>query len=200
MEATWISIQIASCTAIIATVLGTMLAVALVRGKFPGKNLIYVLVMSPMIVPLIITAVAVYFFYAKIRLVGSIPGVIAAHTILAIPFVLVLVTASLKGFDETLDRAALSLGATPLKTFLFVTLPVIKPGVISGALFAFIASFDELVVVIFISGTHAVTLPKRMWDSIFMELEPTISAISAVLIGITILLIISIELLRGRRK
>ena len=121
----------------------------------------------------------------KLRLVGSIPGLIAAHTIMAIPFVLILVTASLKSFDETLERAALSLGANPLKAFLLVTLPIIKPGVISGALFAFITSFDELIIVLFIAGTHAVTLPKRMWDSLWVEIEPTIAAISTILIAIS---------------
>ena len=197
-EATWVSIQVASMTALFATVLGTMLSIALVRGNFRGKNLIYALAISPMIVPIIITAIAVYFFYAKLRLVGSIPSLIAAHTILAIPFVLILVTSSLKGFDETLERAALSLGANPLKAFLLVTLPIIKPGVISGALFAFITSFDELIVVLFIAGTHAVTLPKRMWDSLWVEIEPTIAAISTILIAISFLLLLAAELLRKK--
>jgi len=200
MEATWVSFQVAFLTAILATILGTLLAIALVRGKFPGRNLIYTLVISPMIVPLIITAIAIYFFYAKLHLVGSVPGVVAAHTILAIPFVLVLVTTTLKGFDETLERAALNLGANPLKAFLLVTLPIIKPGVISGALFAFIASFDELVIVIFISGTHAVTLPKRMWDNIREEIDPTIAAVATILIAISILLMFSMELLRRRSE
>jgi putative spermidine/putrescine transport system permease protein len=132
--------------------------------------------------------------------VGSIPGVVAAHTILAVPLVLILVTATLKGFDETLERAALNLGANPLQTFLLVTLPIIKPGVISGALFAFIASFDELVIVIFISGIHAVTLPKRMWDNIRDEIDPTIAAVATILIGISVLLMISVELVRKRQK
>jgi len=199
MEATLVSLQVAISTAILATILGTMLATALVRGKFPGKNIIYTLTISPMIVPLIITAIGVYFFYAKLKLVGSIPGLIAAHTILAIPYVLVLVTATLKGFDETLEKAALNLGANPLKAFLQVTLPIIRPGVISGGLFAFITSFDELIVVIFVAGTHAVTLPKRMWDSIREEIEPTIAAVATLLIVLSIILMVSIELLRRRQ-
>ena len=200
MEATWISFQVAISTAILATILGTMLAVALVRGKFPGKNLIYTLAVSPMIVPLIITAIGVYFFYAKLKLVGSIPGVIAAHTVLAIPLVLILVTATLKGFDETLEKAALNLGANPLQTFLQITLPGIKPGVISGGLFAFIASFDELIVVIFVAGTHAVTLPKKMWDSIREEIEPTIAAVATLLIVFSVILMVAIELVRKRQE
>ena len=200
MEATWVSIRVASATTFIATFLGTLLAFALVRGRFRGKNLIYSFAVSPMIVPLIIVAIAVYFFYAKIHLVGTLSGMIAAHTLLATPFVLVIVTSTLKGFDETLERASLSLGANPLKTFLLVTLPIIKPGVISGAFFAFITSFDELVVAIFVAGTHAVTLPKRMWDGIRLEIDPTISAVSSIFIGLSVLLMIAIELIRRRTK
>ena len=200
MEATWVSVRVASATTLIATFLGTLLAFALVRGRFRGKNLIYSFAVSPMIVPLIIVAIAVYFFYSKIRLVGTLSGMVAAHTLLATPFVLVIVTSTLKGFDETLERASLSLGANPLKTFLLVTLPIIKPGVISGAFFAFITSFDELVVAIFVAGTHAVTLPKRMWDGIRLEIDPTISAVSSIFIGLSVLLMIAIELIRRRTK
>jgi putative spermidine/putrescine transport system permease protein len=199
MEATWISFEVAVATAILATILGTMLALALVRGKFPGKSILYALSVSPMIVPLIITAIGIYFFYAKLKLVGSIPGVVAAHTVLAIPLVLILVMATLKGFDETLEKASLSLGANPFQTFLYVTLPVIRPGVISGGLFAFISSFDELIVVIFVAGTHAVTLPKKMWESIREEIEPTIAAVATLLIVLSVILMVSIELLRKRQ-
>lgn len=200
MDATWISFEVAVATAILATILGTMLALALVRGKFPGKNIIYSLAVSPMIVPLIITAIGIYFFFARLKLVGSIPGVVAAHTVLAIPLVLILVMATLKGFDDTLEKAALSLGANPLKTFLHVTLPVIRPGVVSGALFAFIASFDELVVIIFVAGTHAVTLPKKMWESIREEIEPTIAAVATLLIVLSVVLMVSIELVRSKQS
>jgi len=199
MEATWTSLQIASAVCILATVLGTILAVALVKGRFPGKNMIYALAVSPMIIPLIISAVAIYFFYSRLHMVGTKAGVVIAHTILAIPFVLVIVSSALKGFDETLERASLSLGANPLKTFLLVTLPVIRPAVISGALFAFITSFDEVVIVIFIAGTHAVTLPKRMWDGIRLEIDPTIAAVASLLIGLSVLLMIAISLHRKRR-
>ena len=199
MEATWTSLQVASITCVAATVLGTILAIVLVKGRFPGKNLIFALALSPMIIPFIITAIAIYFFYSRLHMVGTISGVVIAHTILAIPYVLVIVSAALKGFDETLERASLSLGANPLKTFLLVTLPVIKPGVISGALFAFITSFDELVVIIFIAGTHAVTLPKRMWDGIRLEIDPTIAAVASLLIIFSIVLMITIELSRKKQ-
>ena len=200
LEPTLVSFQVAFFTTIAATILGTMLALALVKGKFPGKNIVYSIAISPIIVPFIITAIAIYFFYSKLHLVGTIHGMVAAHTIMAIPFVLILVSTTLKGFDETLERAALSLGASPLKTFLFVTLPIIRPGVISGAFFAFIVSFDELVIAIFISGIHAVTLPKRMWDNIRLEIDPTIAAVASMLIVLSIFMMVTIELLRKRAR
>ena len=189
-SATIMSLQVASITTAIATVLGTLLAISLLRGNFRGKILIFSFAVSPMIVPVIIIAISVYFFYSKLQVVGTMTGLVAAHTILAIPYVFVIVTATLQGFDETLERASLSLGANPLKTFLFVTLPSIKSGVMSAALFAFITSFDELVIAIFISGTSAVTLPKRMWDGIRLEIDPTIAAVSSLLIGFSVLVFI----------
>ena len=198
-QATILSLQVASITTIVATILGTLLAISLVRGNFKGKNLIYSFAVYPMIVPLIIIAIAVYFFYSKLRIVGTVPGLVAAHTILTIPYVLVIVSATLKGFDETMERASLSLGANPLKTFLLVTLPIIRPGIISAALFAFIVSFDELVIAIFICGTTAVTLPKRMWDGIRLEIDPTIAAVSSLLIGVSITLLILIEFMRKKQ-
>jgi putative spermidine/putrescine transport system permease protein len=198
LEPTLVSFQVAFLTTISATILGTLLAFALVKGNFPGKNIVYSLAISPIIVPFIITAIAIYFFYSKLHLVGTILGLVAAHTIMGIPYVLVLVSTTLKGFDVTLERASLSLGASPLKTFLFVTLPIIRPGVISGAFFAFIVSFDELVIAIFICGIHAMTLPKRMWDNIRLEIDPTIAAIASMLIGLSVLMMVTIELLRKR--
>jgi ABC-type spermidine/putrescine transport system permease subunit II len=195
---TVVSFQVAFTVAILATVLGTMLALALIRGKFPGRNVIYSIALSPLVVPLIITAISIYFFFSRLHLVGTISGVILAHTVIAIPYVLVLVSATLKGFDLTLERAALNLGANPLKAFLLVTLPIIRPGVLSGGLFAFIHSFDELVIVLFISGSHAVTLPRRMWDGIVYEIDPTIAAVSSLLIGLSVLLMAAAELLRRR--
>ena len=196
ISATVLSFEVAAITTITATILGTLLAVTLVRGKFPCKNIIYFMAVSPMIVPLIITAISLYFFFSKLHLVGTIPGLVAAHTVLTIPFVLVIVSGTLKGFDETLERASLSLGANPLKTFLYVTFPIIRPGVISGALFAFIISFDELVVVIFISGVSGVTLPKRMWDGIRLEIDPTIAAVSSLLVGLSSMMLLLMNVIK----
>jgi putative spermidine/putrescine transport system permease protein len=199
VRATWTSLEVAGITTVTATILGTLLAFGLARGKLPGTGLLFSLIVSPMVVPVIIIAVSFYFFYAKLQLIGTVFGLVAAHTILATPFVLILVGASLKGFDETLEWASLSLGAKPLKTFLFVVLPGIRPGIISGALFAFITSFDELVIAIFVCGTRAVTLPKRMWDGIRIEIDPTIAAISSILIGVAVLLMVVTQILQRRK-
>lgn len=199
IDATILSLQVASMSTIIATTLGTLLALFIVRGNLKGKNLIFFFTVSPMIVPLIIIAIAIYFFYAKLHIIGTVSGLVAAHTVLAIPYVLVIVSTTLKGFDETLERASLSLGANPLKTFFLITLPVIKPGLISAALFAFIVSFDELVLAIFITGTSAVTLPKRMWEGIRFEIDPTVAAVSSLLIVLSTTLLVLVTFIRKKR-
>jgi putative spermidine/putrescine transport system permease protein len=183
---------------IIATLLGTLASFALVRGDLKAKGLIYGIILSPMIIPVIVIAVGTYYFFARVHLVGTRVGLILAHTVLAIPFVVVNVTATLQGFDVTLERAALSLGANRLVTFMRVTFPLIKPGMISGALFAFITSFDEVVIAVFISGTRAATLPKQMWDGIREAINPTISAVASLLIVFSISVFLSVELLRRR--
>jgi putative spermidine/putrescine transport system permease protein len=129
-----------------------------------------------MIIPVIILAIAVYFFFAKLKLIGSLLGMIFAHTVLAVPFVIVIVTATLQGFDVNLEKAAMNLGANRIKTFIKVTFPLVRTGILSGALFAFLTSFDEVIIAIFISGTTANTLPKKMWESMTMETDPTITA------------------------
>jgi putative spermidine/putrescine transport system permease protein len=198
LGATWTSFQVAIGTTVLATPLGTLAAFGLVRGHFRGKDLVYSLVISPIIVPGVVIAVAVYIAFARLGLVGTPLAMILAHTVLAIPLVVVNVSATLKGFDETLERAAMSLGAGPLTTFLRVTFPIIRPGVIAGALFAFMTSFDEVIVAIFLAGRTATTLPKRMWDSVLLETDPTISAISTLLIGLTLLVLVASAVLRRR--
>lgn len=198
ISATLLSLRVATITMVFATILGTMASIALVRGKFKGKNLIYGFILSPMIIPVIIVAVAVYFFFAKLHLIGTSLGLILAHTVLALPFVVVNVSATLKGFDETLEWSAMSLGASRFKAYMKVTFPLIRPGIISGALFAFITSFDEVVIAIFISGAYAVTLPKQMWDGIRIHINPTIAAVSTILVCFSITLMLTIELLKGK--
>ena len=194
------SFFIASSTTALATALGTMAALGLVRAEFPFKSVLVGLLISPMVVPIVITAVGVFFFFARIGLVASYLGLILAHTALAVPFVVITVTATLQGFDVNLVRAGASLGAPPLTVFRRVTLPLILPGVISGALFAFATSFDEVVVVLFLAGPEQLTLPRQIFSGIRENITPAIAAAATLLILISMLLMVSIELLRRRSQ
>ena len=198
--ATWLSLQVALGTAVLATVLGTAASLALVRGRFRGRDAINSFLVSPMIIPSIIVAIGIYFFYSQLRLIGNPASLVLAHTTLAIPFVVVNVSATLYGFDERLEHAAMNLGANRWQTFTRVTLPLIRPGVFAGALFAFITSFDELIVALFVSGTGAVTLPRKMWDGLRQEIDPTIAAVSTLQIAISVVVLVSAELLRQRAE
>ncbi len=195
------SFQVGILTMITATILGTLASFAIVRGDFRGKRLVYGIMLSPLIIPVIITSVAIYYFFAKIHLVGTLSGLVLAHTVLALPFVVVNVTATLQGFDITLERAAISLGANRLVTFMKVTFPLIWPGIVSGSLFAFITSFDEVVVAIFLAGSKP-TLPKQMWDGIRISINPTISAVASLMIvfSILLLLFLSFQILTRRSQ
>jgi putative spermidine/putrescine transport system permease protein len=176
------SVIVAVLTTIVATILGTGVSIALMRGSVPARNLATSLFLTPMIVPAIVTAVAVYGLYVRFRLVGTIQGLVLAHTVLALPFVMINVSAVLQGMDIRLEHAARSLGATPVRTFFLVTLPLIRPCILAGALFAFITSFDELVVALFISGDRAATLPVQIWSGLRFEINPTVAAVSTLLI------------------
>lgn len=182
MNSAWLSIWIACVVALVSTVLGTAASFGLVRGKFPGQRLVVAFILSPLIIPGIIVAIAVYFFYARLQLVGSSLAIAMAHTALAVPFVVVNVSASLHSFDRRLEMAAQNLGAGAFDTFRLVILPSIRPGIVAGALFAFITSFDELIVALFIAGPSQVTLPLRMWESMRSSLEPTLAAVSTLAI------------------
>jgi putative spermidine/putrescine transport system permease protein len=200
LGAAWLSIWVGILVMALSTVLGTPAAIALVRGRFPGKRLLTAFVISPLIAPVIIVAIGIYFFYARLGMIGHPISLVIAHTCLAVPFVVVNVSAVLYGFDERLEYAAMNLGATPWGTFWQVTLPIIRPGVLAGALFAFISSFDELVVALFVSGSTAVTLPRKMWERINFEIDPTIAAVSTLLIAITTALFLVAEFLRRRAE
>jgi len=195
-----LSLWVGGAVMVSATALGAPAALALVRSSFPGKNLLTGFIISPLIAPVIIVAIGIYFFYARLGLVGNPFALVIAHTALAVPFVVINVSATLQGFDERLEQAAMNLGATPWRTFWQVTFPIIRPGVLAGALFAFISSFDELVVALFVSGTSAVTLPRKMWESIRFEIDPTIAAVSTILVVLTGTLFLSAELLRQRSE
>ncbi|HWO95785.1 MAG TPA: ABC transporter permease [Bacillus sp. (in: firmicutes)] len=182
------SFQVAFMTSILATVIGTMAALAITRLEFRGKQLFMGIMVLPIVVPLIVVAIAVYRFYSHFNIVGSTAGLVMAHSLLALPIVFVTVLASLKGFDRNIELAAMNLGSTPMGAFFKVTLPIIKPAVISSALFAFITSLDEIVVTIFIGGSESPTLPKVMWEQMRSQIDPTIAAASTLLIISTVVL------------
>jgi putative spermidine/putrescine transport system permease protein len=186
---TIVSLEAALATTVIATVLGTLAAIALVRGRFRWKALTAGLLISPTIVPTLIIAIALYFQFSKLHLVGTLTGLVLAHVVIALPLVIVVVMGALQSVDEGPERAARSLGARPLTAFLRITLPLIRPGVMTAAFFAFLASFDDVVMALFLSGTSATTLPKRMWEGIRFEIDPTIAAVSVLMILISLALL-----------
>ncbi|MDH3693820.1 MAG: ABC transporter permease [Gammaproteobacteria bacterium] len=192
------SFIIAVIATIISTTLGTIAALGLSRPEMPYKSAIMGILISPMIVPLIISAAGMYFFYTKIGLASTHFGVILAHAALGTPFVVITVTATLVGFDHSLTRAAAMLGASPARAFFKVIVPLILPGVISGALFAFITSFDEVVVVLFVGSYEQRTIPWQMFSGIREQISPTILAVATLLVIFSIMLLTSVELLRRR--
>ncbi len=192
------SFIIAVVATLISTTLGTIAALGLSRPEMPYKSAIMGILISPMIVPLIISAAGMFFFYSKIGLKDTHLGVILAHAALGTPFVVITVTATLVGFDHSLTRAAAMLGASPTTTFFKVIVPLILPGVISGALFAFITSFDEVVVVLFVGSYEQRTIPWQMFSGIREQISPTILAVATLLVIFSILLLTSVELLRRR--
>jgi putative spermidine/putrescine transport system permease protein len=222
-SATWIraarnSLWVGFWATVLATVLGTIAALGLSRPEMPYRRVIMALLISPMIVPIIIIAVGMSFFYAKACvapdsasgmlfgwllsqkgcLANSSLGIIMAHATLGIPFVIITVTATLAGFDQSLIRASASLGADPRTTFFKVIMPLILPGVISGALFAFVTSFDEVVAVLFIAGPGQQTIPRQMFNGIREQISPAILAVATILVVVSVLLLATIELLRRR--
>jgi putative spermidine/putrescine transport system permease protein len=191
---------IAIASTFLATSLGTIAALGLSKPYMPYKNAIMAMLISPMVVPLIISAAGMYFFYSSLGLTSTFPGIILAHTALGTPFVIITVTATLVGFDQTLVRASANLGADPTTTFFKIIMPLIAPGVISGALFAFITSVDEIVIVYFIAGPEQKTVPLKMFSGIREEISPTILAVASILVGISILLLTTLEMIRRRNE
>jgi putative spermidine/putrescine transport system permease protein len=178
------SFVIAVATTVLTLVLAVPAAFALARHRFRGKTLATLLLTAPMVIPLVVSAVAYYGFFARLGLNGSYTGMILAHTALSLPLALLCVSAALKGFDQNLERAAMSAGAGPLRTFWWVTLPVLRPAILVGGLFAFLHSFDETVVALFIAGRDASTLPKKMFESVRLEADPVISVVSTLLFAL----------------
>lgn len=194
------SFIVAPTATVIATILGTLTAVGLSRTNFPGKSFLMALLIAPMVVPIIVVGVACYLYFSKIGLADTYTGLILVHAALGAPFVVTTVLATLQGFNYSLVRASLSLGATPGTTFFRVTLPVIAPGVISGALFAFATSFDEVVVTLFVAGAEQTTLPRQMFTGIRENINPTIAAAATLLTIFTTSLMLFLEWVRGRKQ
>ena len=187
-SATWLAATANSFVIALGSMLLTMLvalpaAFGYVRYRFRGKGAFNLIVMLPLIVPGVVSALGYYGFLSRLHLVGTRSGMIIAHSVLSIPVAFLVICAALKGFDRNLERAASSAGAGPLHTFLWVTLPVLRPGLLVGALFAFLHSFNEAVVAIFIAGRDASTLPKKMFESIRLESDPVIAVVATLLTG-----------------
>ena len=196
----WNSLKIAPVATFLSVALGTLAAIGLSQPHVPFRRAIMAILISPMIVPLIISAAGMYFFYSRIGLQGTYWGVVLAHAALGIPFVIITVTATLVGFDRSLTRAAANLGAGPVRTFFKVQMPLILPGVVSGGLFAFITSFDEVVVVLFVGSAGQKTLPWQMFTGLREQISPTILAAATVLISISVVLLVTLEVLRRRSE
>lgn len=192
------SLVVAVSVTLLSTFLGTLAALGLNRPQFPWRTPVMSVLIAPIIVPVVITGVGLYFFYADVGLLNTFLALILAHTTLATPFVVITVSATLMGFDQSLIRAAAGLGAPPITVFLKITLPLILPGVITGALFAFITSFDEVVVALFVSSAEQRTLPRVMFSGIRESISPTITAAATVLILFSLTVLTTIELLRRR--
>lgn len=194
------SFIVAPAATAIATVLGTAAAMGLARAQFWGKGLLTALLIAPMVVPIVVVGLGCYLFFAKLGLNDSYLGLILVHAALGAPFVLTTVLATLQHFNTNLLRASANLGAGPLYTFWHITLPLIAPGVLSGALFAFATSFDEVVVTLFLAGPEQTTLPRQMFTGIRENISPTIAAVATLLILFTTCLMLTLEWLRGRPR
>ena len=194
------SVRIAPMATLLSTSLGTLAAIGLSQFHVPYRGAIMAVLISPMIVPLIISAAGMYFFYSRIGMQGTYWGVVLAHAALGTPFVIITVTATLVGFDKSLVRAAANMGANPVTTFFKVQMPLIIPGVVSGGLFAFITSFDEVVVVLFVGSASQKTLPWQMFTGLREQISPTILAVATVLVTISIILLTTLEFLRRRSE
>lgn len=199
-DATWTSFRVALLSTLTATVLGTLTALGLMRGRFPFKSAVTALILSPMIVPIVIVAVGTYLVFVDWRIQGTLTGFVVAHASLGLPLVVVNVAASLQTIDRNLEMAAQNLGAGPLRTFTKITLPLIMPGVVAGALFAFIESWDEVVVAIFLSSPFVRTLPVVMWTVVRSQIDPTIAALAAMLTSLTVILLAGALLARNLGK
>lgn len=198
VEATLRSFAVAALTGVLAMLLGVPAAFMLVRSRARGKTALLALILSPLIIPRIVVAVAVYIVYARVGLVGTSAGLVLGHTVLAVPYVVITMMAVLKTYDERLDQAAASLGASPWRTLTKITFPLLRGGMIASFLFAFITSFDELTISLFVSGGLVSTLPRQMWNDMLLQVNPTLAAVSTTMLVVITVIILGAEYLRRR--
>jgi ABC-type spermidine/putrescine transport system permease subunit II len=196
LAATITSFEVGLIVTFISVILGSLAAYGLVRGRFPGKNFLNSLIIAPMVAPILVTAVAVFMFFSKLGLNGTLIGFVIAHTVMATPFVVIVMSASIRGVNIELEQAAMNLGANRFTTLRRVVFPMALPGMISSGLFAFLISFDELIIAIFISSPTTSTLPKKLWEGIRTEINPTIASVSTLLIGMSVIILVSVGFVR----
>jgi len=197
-EAFWLSLWVAAAVTVLALMLGVPAGYALARSQFSGRRLLEFVLVSPMIVPVIVLALALYALFARLGLIGRPAGLLLAHTVLAMPVVIVIVGAAFRRADAGIELAARACGASFLRAFWSVSLPSVRPALISAGAFAFLTSFDEVVLALFLGGPGATTLPKRIWEAVKFELDPSLTAISTLLVGLTLIALLLAEL--GRVK
>ena len=196
IEPTLLSVRVALVTMVLSTVVGTLAAFGLVRGRFRGRRALEFFLLSPMIVPVIVFAIGCYFVFSWVKLIDTPAALYLSHSIVATPLVVIIVGSALRTFDRTVEQAARSLGAGYARALWYVTIPLLRPAILSAAAFAFLTSFDEVVLSVFLGGPAATTLPKRMWDNVRHEIDPTITAVASILIAGSIVVLTLAELLR----
>ncbi|RWL76847.1 MAG: ABC transporter permease [Mesorhizobium sp.] len=198
IEAALTSARIATMTAILAVAIGLLASFGLVRGDFRGREILRGLLLTPMVLPVVVFAIAVYAFFLRLGLGGTTAGFVLAHTVLALPFAIIPIATALEGFDKSIEDAAIVCGASPLQAKLRITLPSIRIGIFSAAIFSFLASWDEVVVAIFMASPTLQTLPVKIWGSLRSDLTPVIAAASSLLVALTLALMIVTALLRRK--
>lgn len=198
IDAALTSAKIAAMAAILAVLIGLLASFSLVRGEFRGRQFLRGLLLTPMVLPVVVFAIAIYAFFLRIGLAGTTIGFVIAHTILALPFAIIPIATALEGFDKSIEDAAIVCGASPLQARLRITLPSIRIGIFSAAIFSFLASWDEVVVAIFMASPTLQTLPVKIWGSLRADLSPVVAAASSLLVGLTLALMIVTALLRRK--
>ncbi|ANT54396.1 ABC transporter permease [Mesorhizobium amorphae] len=198
LDAALTSARIATMTAILAVAIGLLASFALVRGQFAGREILRGLLLTPMVLPVVVFAIAIYAFFLRLGLGGTTIGFVIAHTVLALPFAIIPIATALEGFDKSIEDAAIVCGASPLEARLRITLPSIRIGIFSAAIFSFLASWDEVVVAIFMASPSLQTLPVKIWGSLRSDLSPVIAAASSLLVGLTLALMVVTALLQRK--